>query len=56
MAHEGGEIVETMDIDLPRPRTIEMMASERFQEIKAQAIEILYRDETDEVELEIISR
>lgn len=56
MVPEGGEIVETIDVDLPRPRTFDMMASERYLEIKAAAIDILYRGEFEDVELELIHR
>ncbi|MGI9384064.1 MAG: ABC transporter ATP-binding protein [Methyloligellaceae bacterium] len=52
MAPEGGAIVETIEVDLPRPRTFDMMASERYQEIKAAAIETLYRNELDDIALE----
>lgn len=53
MAAEGGAIIETIEVDLPRPRTFDMMASERYQAIKAEAIEILYRDEDDDIEFEL---
>ena len=56
MVPEGGEIVETIDVALPRPRTFDMMASERYLEIKAAAIDILYRGEFEDVELELIHR
>jgi NitT/TauT family transport system ATP-binding protein len=55
MAPEGGKIVETFDVDLPRPRTFDMMASKRFLEIKAAAIDVLYRGESEDVELKLIS-
>lgn len=53
MADEGGAIVETIDVDLPRPRSFDMMASERYQEIKAAAIETLYQGEDEDIELEL---
>ena len=49
MASEGGHIVETINVDLPRPRTFDMMASERYRQIKAAAIDVLYRDEDVEI-------
>lgn len=51
MAPEGGAIIETLDVTLPRPRTFDMMASERYLEIKKAAIEVLYRDEDTDHEL-----
>lgn len=56
MAPEGGDVVETIDVNLPRPRTFEMMASKRYSELKTAAIEVLYRDEDTEAELAVAAR
>ncbi len=54
MAPEGGAIIDTLEVDLPRPRTFDMMASKRYQEIKAATLEVLYRDEQIDGELAAI--
>lgn len=41
MAPAPGRIVHTLDVDLPRPRNFEALSSERYLEIKKQALEIL---------------
>jgi len=56
MAPEGGKIVETIDVDLPRPRSFDMMASEQYLQIKTAAIDILYREEDLDAELASIAR
>jgi NitT/TauT family transport system ATP-binding protein len=41
-----GRIGHTIEIDLPRPRTFDVMATEKYREIKERAIETLYARET----------
>lgn len=41
MAPALGRIVHTLDIDLPRPRTFDALTSDRYLEIKKQALDIL---------------
>lgn len=41
MGSTPGRIVHTMTVDLPRPRTIEAMTSERYLQIKKQAMVVL---------------
>lgn len=40
-----GRIGQTIEVDLPRPRTFDVMATERYREIKERAIETLYARE-----------
>lgn len=40
-----GRIGRVIEVDLPRPRTFEVMASERYREIKERALETLYAHE-----------
>lgn len=41
-------IGHSIEIDLPRPRTFDVMASEKYREIKARAMEVLYEHENGE--------
>jgi NitT/TauT family transport system ATP-binding protein len=43
-----GRIGRILEVDLPRPRTFEVMASERYREIKERALETLYAHEEAE--------
>jgi NitT/TauT family transport system ATP-binding protein len=40
-----GRVGRVIEVDLPRPRTFEIMASERYREIKERALETLYAHE-----------
>ena len=39
-----GNVKSTIDDDLPRPRTLEMLTSQRYAELKEQALSILYKE------------
>jgi len=43
-----GRVGRAIEVDLPRPRTFEIMASARYREIKEQALETLYAHEESE--------
>jgi hypothetical protein len=43
-----GRIGHTIKVDLPRPRTFDVMATERYREIKERALETLYARENAE--------
>jgi NitT/TauT family transport system ATP-binding protein len=43
-----GRIGRTIEVDLPRPRTFDVMASARYREIKERALEMLYAHEDAE--------
>ena len=45
-----GRIGRTIEVDLPRPRTFDAMASARYREITERAIEVLYEHETTNAE------
>jgi len=52
-----GKVARIMNIDLPRPRKLEMTATEKFFEYKAEAIELLYsKDMVEEGGWEIIKK
>lgn len=42
MGNAPSRIVSTLEVDLPRPRTFDVLASERYLEIKKAALEVLY--------------
>jgi len=44
MTYQPGEVKAEIEIDLPRPREFHMLASQRFMEIREQAIELLYEE------------
>ncbi len=44
-----GRIGQSIEVDLPRPRTFDVMATEKYREIKARAIETLYARESTAV-------
>jgi NitT/TauT family transport system ATP-binding protein len=44
MTFQPGKIKAVIDVDLPRPRSFEMMATPRFMEIRAQALDMLYEE------------
>ncbi len=42
MGGTPSRMVHSMEVDLPRPRTFEVLATERYLEIKKEALEVLY--------------
>jgi NitT/TauT family transport system ATP-binding protein len=42
MGGTPSRIVHSLEVDLPRPRTFEVLATERYLEIKKDALEVLY--------------
>jgi len=44
MGNAPSRIVHSLEVDLPHPRTFEVLASERYLEIKKEAIEVLYSE------------
>ncbi len=44
MTYQPGKVKCEIDIDLPRPRSFEMLASKRFLEIREQVIQLLYEE------------
>ncbi|MCL4492634.1 MAG: ABC transporter ATP-binding protein [Nitrospirae bacterium] len=44
MTFQPGKVKAEIDIDLPRPRDVRMLASARFMEIRGQAIDLLYEE------------
>ena len=42
MGGTPSRIVHSLEVDLPRPRTFEVLATERYLEIKKEALEVLY--------------
>jgi NitT/TauT family transport system ATP-binding protein len=42
MGGTPSRIVRSLEVDLPRPRTFEVLATERYIEIKKEALEVLY--------------
>lgn len=41
MSTNPGRIVETLDVDLPRPRTMDMMLDDRFIEIRNRVVQLI---------------
>jgi NitT/TauT family transport system ATP-binding protein len=44
MTFQPGKIKAEIEVDLPRPRTFKILASPRFMEIRAQALDLLYEE------------
>jgi NitT/TauT family transport system ATP-binding protein len=44
MGGTPSKITHTLEVDLPHPRTFDVLASERYLEIKKEALEVLYGD------------
>lgn len=44
MTFQPGKIKAVIEVDLPRPRQFQMLASPRFMEIRQQALELLYEE------------
>lgn len=44
LGRSPGDVKSTIDDDLPRPRTREMLTSHRYAELKEQALSILYKE------------
>lgn len=44
MTYRPGRIKEVVDVDLPRPRTFQVMATARYNEIRQHALELLYEE------------
>jgi NitT/TauT family transport system ATP-binding protein len=44
LGRSPGNVKSTIDDDLPRPRTLEMLTSQRYAELKEQALSILYKE------------
>ena len=42
MSQSPSKIIHTLEVDLPHPRTFDLLASERYLEIKKEAMDILY--------------
>ena len=44
MTFQPGKIKEEIEVDLPRPRSFQMMATPQFMKIRAQALDLLYEE------------
>lgn len=44
MTYQPGKIKQVIDIDLPRPRKYEILATSRFMELRVYALELLYEE------------
>jgi hypothetical protein len=44
MTYQPGKIKAEIEVDLSRPRTFKILASPRFMEIRAQALDLLYEE------------
>lgn len=44
MTFQPGKIKAEIEVDLPRPRKVDMMATDRFMEIRAHALDLLYEE------------
>lgn len=44
MTYQPGKIKEAIEVDLPRPRTFQVMAEPRYNEIRQHALELLYEE------------
>lgn len=44
MTYQPGRVKAEIEVNLPRPRGFKMLASQRFMEIRAQALELLYEE------------
>ncbi|MDP1646250.1 MAG: ABC transporter ATP-binding protein [Thiobacillus sp.] len=44
MGNAPSRIVSSLEVDLPRPRTFDVLASERYLEIKKEALEVLFSE------------
>lgn len=44
MTYQPGRVKAEIEVDLPRPRVFQMLASERFMEIREQALDLLYEE------------
>jgi NitT/TauT family transport system ATP-binding protein len=53
MTVRPGRIRETVAVDLPRPRTFEMLASERFAELRTRVLEVIHEESLKAVETEL---
>lgn len=49
MGGSPSHIVEELEVDLPHPRTFDVLASERYLEIKKEALEALYGENAEQV-------
>lgn len=46
MGKSPSNIIHTLEVDLPHPRTFDVLASTRYLEIKKEAIDVLYSEST----------
>jgi NitT/TauT family transport system ATP-binding protein len=53
MTVRPGRIRETVEVDLPRPRTFETLASERFAELRTRVLEVVHEESLKAVETEL---
>ncbi len=44
MTYQPGRVKCEIEIDLPRPRTFEVLATQRFQQLREQVIQLLYEE------------
>ncbi len=44
MTYRPGKIKEVIEVDLPRPRTFQVLATPRYNEIRQHALELLYEE------------
>lgn len=49
MGNSPSRIVHSLDVDLPHPRTFEVLTSERYLDIKKEALEVLYGESMQHV-------
>lgn len=50
MSDSPGRIVNIIDVDLPRPRTVECMTTKRYAELEQEALAALYAGREEDVE------
>lgn len=44
MTNKPTQVKKVLDVDLPRPRTFDLLTSHRYLEIKAEALELLHEE------------
>jgi ABC-type nitrate/sulfonate/bicarbonate transport system ATPase subunit len=53
MTNRPGRIRTTLTVDLPRPRTFDMVSSPRFAELRNQVVGVIHEESIKAVESEL---